>query len=161
MTDQLNAASVPPDLQAKLNAATSVDELRELIMSMVASRELTPAELIPSIAFDKRIQTILQLRKEVAEKQYIAEGTKITLTEAAEKYDVGESSIRRWTKQQLLDGSPVVLIYEKGFGRGQKVIVDENHVAAMALFGRKFRPEGRSNGPIKGFYKYGPRKKSA
>ena len=156
---------LPANLAKKIDAAASVEEVKQLLMSAFAMGEITmPGLENRQTALEKKTQAILELRQsntltEHGEVLRELQGRRIGRSEAARKYGIVSATIFHWEKQRLGDGTPMIKIYDKGLGSGSRTIIDEGHVAAMVELSRQIRTEGQRGGPLPGFGKNPPRKR--
>lgn len=109
-----------------------------------------PQQLPPTIAkesaAERKKRTILALREEFKH----LDGVKIGRSAAALKYGVADTSISNWEKQKLITGEPLIVVYNSSMGRGNQIMLNECHVAAMVAFNQRNR-NGKKGGPIAGF----------
>jgi len=158
---------LPAQLIAKLDAASNIEEVKRVVMDYVnTSLSFANMAIAATTSLDKKTQAILVLRQSTVitahgERLCDLQGRKIGRSDAAEKYGIAPVSIIRWERQLLADKNPLVRVYEKGFGRGKQVQVDEGHVAAVVALSNQLRTDGQQTGPMPGLGKYPPRKRKA
>lgn len=138
----------------ELKNASSLEEVKKLALKLEElGRASIPAldeEILPTP--DKKTQLISELRNRDEYLELKRQNRRIGRSDAAEKYNVPVSSIQNWEKMMLEDGTPLVKVYERGFGRGQQVMVDEADVWVMVEMNRIYR-KGQRGGPLPGFVK--------
>jgi hypothetical protein len=132
MTQEL--ASIPASLLDRLSGLNSVDEVKQMLMSMTATREIaiiTPQKSEANKLYDQLYQEFSHL-----------ENSTITRQAAAKKYQVSVETVAVWEKKGFVR-------HTSAKRRGLDAYVNERDTATLAGVSQKLRT--KTGGPIPGF----------